>query len=1328
MVATGTGQFEYRGDSDYLRVRLEAGKTYQIDVSNIPNIVLKLFLPDGTPFTAPGQFSNLLNVVAPTTGDYWVSATDFQGARPYSVNVTDMNDATPADITTNLTLAVGQTASISQSSAFNRDWHRVELTAGQSYVMSTTGFVNQMYIADATGKLVEFGSTSLHFTAATTGTYYLSTLSTSSYTVSLNAVADDRGETAATAGSFAIGSPATGTWEASQDVDWHTITLSEGSYLFNVGVGSGVSSGPIRIYDASGNLLEAATDISSLIFSARTAGTYYIAAQGGTNNGNAAYTVTATALPNDVPDNANTTRTVVVGSWTNGIWEGLADSDWIGVELTAGQSYVFQQTGGNFSTTVDLIGPDGKLLAGTPVNLIGNMALFSYTAATTGKYYLSANGNLAGGGYTVAVSRYADDLPNNISTTGTMQVGIDRTVTFESQADTDWFAIELVGGKSYRLVREGGFYGLNAYDAAGNQLTRPELGDEHFFAPTSGTYYIAVNGGNGTAQVRVVEILDDYREDMLSAGAIRTTVNGTANDDVFTGTADHESMLGGNGNDRFVAGEGFDIFNGGAGIDTASFANASAGVTANLMQGAIFTDGVPRIRFSSIENLEGSAFDDVLTGSAVANLLDGGAGNDVLNAGPGDDTLLGGDGNDTLIGGTGVDILNGGAGIDTVDFAGAALGVTVALGSAALNETVTSSEGDQLTGIENLTGSIYWDVLTGNEVANTLLGGGGNDTLTGNGGADVLDGGTGADLMTGGTEDDIYYVDDAGDQVVEQANGGNRDEVRSNLSSMRLGDHVEMLTYAGTGSFFAIGNDQGNNIIATAGAGHTIYGMGGDDGITSGDGDDALYGDDGADVIYAGGGNDLLQGGADADILLGMSGDDTYHVDRAGEVFESANEGIDTVVAGFDYALDANVERLTLIGAATRGTGNWLDNVITGTQHENLLEGGAGNDTLIGGGGVDTLVGGDGNDRLLSGEGADIMIGGTGNDEYWVSDAGAQLTEIEGEGSDTLIVGVSYTLAADQSIEFVNMSLRPVNHAPNDLPIDFTGNEFGQRIEATDGANVIHGGGGSDWILGYGGDDILYGGDDVGNRLEGGSGDDQLFGGTGTDSLNGGSGLDVLRGGSGNDDYYVDRAGEVFENAGEGIDWVFADMAGQMYILDDNVENLTLFGTTFYGVGNELDNQLTGSASTNWLMGGGGDDRLNGMGGDDVLYGDGGADTFVFGTGSGADTIADFRTGIDKLDLSALGFANFDAVLAATEDDGSGNSVIHLGGGNQVVLTGVAKAQLTAGDVMVGGGGGAAAALTLADAGTDFAPSDDAAPDLVLLGIAPDDALLAHIF
>ncbi|MFX6266238.1 hypothetical protein ABTF63_19350, partial [Acinetobacter baumannii] len=79
------------------------------------------------------------------------------------------------------------------------------------------------------------------------------------------------------------------------------------------------------------------------------------------------------------------------------------------------------------------------------------------------------------------------------------------------------------------------------------------------------------------------------------------------------------------------------------------------------------------------------------------------------------------------------------------------------------------------------------------QLDDTLTGDAGNNVLTGNAGNDVLDGGAGADKLVGGTGDDIYYVDNAGDQVVELAGEGN-DTVNSSITFSLGGIYVEALT------------------------------------------------------------------------------------------------------------------------------------------------------------------------------------------------------------------------------------------------------------------------------------------------------------------------------------------------------------------------------------------------------------------------------------------------------------------------------------------------------------------------------------------------------
>src|SRR3954451_18495940 len=124
-----------------------------------------------------------------------------------------------------------------------------------------------------------------------------------------------------------------------------------------------------------------------------------------------------------------------------------------------------------------------------------------------------------------------------------------------------------------------------------------------------------------------------------------------------------------------------------------------------------------------------------------------------------------------------------------------------------------------------ITGTAGNDTLNGTSGADQIFGLGGDDILNGGGGSDQLDGGTGADTMSGGTGNDIYFVDDVGDQVIESAGQGT-DEVRTTLAAYTLTDNVENLRFTGSGSFTGTGNDLNNDIRGGA-SDDTLYGGGG---------------------------------------------------------------------------------------------------------------------------------------------------------------------------------------------------------------------------------------------------------------------------------------------------------------------------------------------------------------------------------------------------------------------------------------------------------------------------------------------------------------------
>ncbi|HEY6631130.1 MAG TPA: VCBS domain-containing protein [Rhizobiaceae bacterium] len=359
--------------------------------------------------------------------------------------------------------------------------------------------------------------------------------------------------------------------------------------------------------------------------------------------------------------------------------------------------------------------------------------------------------------------------------------------------------------------------------------------------------------------------------------------------------------------------------------------------------------------------------------------------------------------------------------------------------------------------------------------------------------------------------------------------------------------------------------------------------------ITTAGGDDTLLGGAANDVLRGMAGDDKLDGGGGADAMSGGAGDDLYYVDNSGDrVLELAGEGTDTVHTGFTHTLSANVENLRLIYAGNAwGTGNGLDNWIAGNTGDNVLRGLAGNDTLDGG------------------PGADAMHGGPGDDVFYVDNSGDRVTELAGEGVDTVRTGYTHTLAANV-----------------------------ERLE------LIHEG--DAWGTGNGLD----------NFISGNAGDNVLKGLAGNDTLDGGLGADVMHGGAGNDVFHVDNSGDrIVELAGEGIDTV---RTGYTHTLAANVERLELLHSgNAWGTGNGLDNLIAGNSGNNVLkglagndtiQGGAGSDRLYGGAGNDVLSGGAGADQFVFDLApqpsTDIDAVVDFDPAADTFLLDSSVFTN----------------------------------------------------------------------------------------
>jgi serralysin len=155
----------------------------------------------------------------------------------------------------------------------------------------------------------------------------------------------------------------------------------------------------------------------------------------------------------------------------------------------------------------------------------------------------------------------------------------------------------------------------------------------------------------------------DSMSDMLYGLAGADIMNGYGGDDLLDGGAGNDQLFAGDGDDILIGGAGLDRLDGGAGIDTASYATATAGVTANLASPGKNRGDASRDVYVGIENLTGGNYADILSGNGSSNTISGGSGND---------KLFGQAGNDTLLGGGGADVLDGGTGWDIAVFSGAA--------------------------------------------------------------------------------------------------------------------------------------------------------------------------------------------------------------------------------------------------------------------------------------------------------------------------------------------------------------------------------------------------------------------------------------------------------------------------------------------------------------------------------------------------------------------------------------------------------------------------------------------------------------------------------
>lgn len=413
------------------------------------------------------------------------------------------------------------------------------------------------------------------------------------------------------------------------------------------------------------------------------------------------------------------------------------------------------------------------------------------------------------------------------------------------------------GDDTYNLPDQSGVgIGWEAiWDAGGNDRIRYDGADNTLIDLREATLQ-AEAGGGGFASF-AGSVLGGFT---IANGVVIERALSDAGNDILVGNAADNELSARAGDDIVIATGGSDTINGGANFDMVSYVFSDKRVVVNL-------DGVTRegvAAGTALETADGSV--DTLTaiefamGGSAGDSLYGSNRRNTLIGNEGDDVLNGRGGQDTLLGGAGDDVLNGSGGIDTADYSEDTSGVTVDLDLGSVDDGFGTQ--DTLISIENIIGSDFDDVMTGNSINNRFFLGAGDDSGIGGGGNDTMFGGAGVDTLEGGIGSDRLYGED-GDDIINGQDG------------------IDILDGGA-------GNDQ---ITGEAGN-DKMYGRLGNDVLNGGNGLDFMFGQEGNDELFGGDARDYMYGGTGDDRIQGDAGDDLIY----------GNDGSDTAVFSGNFA------------------------------------------------------------------------------------------------------------------------------------------------------------------------------------------------------------------------------------------------------------------------------------------------------------------------------------------------------------------------------------------------------------------------------------------
>lgn len=519
------GRVEGAADADWFATNMVEGVLYEIVATSPSGTPLQIGVYDdrGIRYSL-GSNSGPIHVVAQENDLFLgVGATDGKAATDYTLSLTALPDAHPANRGSLGAVVLGGSVGGRLEVAEDKDWFRVVLDPAKAYSFTATSTgaaptikVNRPewpYALDARAA----------FRPPAANEYFIEVSGAAGdYTLSAAVLSDDIPDTAAGARPLALNTAFNGRLDHMRDADWFAVQLADGEKIRvtldtrsdSGQPGSDMVQADYQIFPPAGGSIS----VNRGEYVAIGGGVHLIRiAQGeyADDFSPVRFSLNVQTVRNgdEHGDNPQAATPMQAGLNYAGALQNDSDKDVFKLRMEAGISYVLEVEGDSWSGLAsdtrlrfDLDGP----AEATPSIQTRADGLLAVTPVASGDHYLSLYAETdPAGRYSIRFRAAENDVPGNASSSAKLAIGDSASGTLDAaRDDVDWFGVDLKAGMNYRFSAkpslDAGAEGsvLAIVDPAGKTTAATPLAAEpmlKYLPQVSGTHYLAIRSGNGSA-------------------------------------------------------------------------------------------------------------------------------------------------------------------------------------------------------------------------------------------------------------------------------------------------------------------------------------------------------------------------------------------------------------------------------------------------------------------------------------------------------------------------------------------------------------------------------------------------------------------------------------------------------------------------------------------------------------------------------------------------------------------------------------------------------------------------------------------------------------